>query len=777
MIGTKDAFDLMIVHYLGLDHIGHLQGPGSNLMVPKLREMDDIIKMIFETLQQDDEKRCQAHDSSTVQDSCSSLLVLVSDHGMNNIGNHGGSSDPEKSTLMIFASPTFTDRFGSTINDPKTSKQLFQELGKCQQIDFSPTISFLMGLERHPQHSVGRTIPILDSFYSTRESLMIHKQTCRQLLSLFASVCGLKTQGLDENAWNKNDDLLYSLNPKLSDLMKEYHDAEAQQPNETNISHLKDRFQDISKETSDALKESLTLIDLSSLFSGLFMLFLSFLGFCDLAETIKSDFLGLLNHDQVFCCFSIKRLRTMILTAFSFLLLSLWVDLNLSSFQWMCCWILSSEMMTRGERFLRLWISNALKTIRNVVIKRSVDLSKTKMWFLFGSLLVLSSMGASSLVEEEQNTWYFLCGTTLILILASNINNHNKNNKLNDKNTWLSIVALGIFRLLSNWNQTGVKWIDEMDIHKFILSNNSFLVLQIFLIISSNLSLLMFPFDVPQTKIEVMMQIATFFLISSYRIIQILWVSIDGMHFVARLCFAFIFLQLSFRILMLFWTKGNPTTIILVDLLRCTARSFVQLSLLLQKPLNSPVVIFITVLSLIFSKIIREKESESSVHQSIEERWEGIVKSVTRSQMMIVWFGNAAFFLLGNSNSVSTIDISGAYTGVSEYNSLIVGILTFVILFGGPTIVFLLCICGLSCFERASLVDSATRTAHIRLLIVRLGTWQSILNVIFCLLVFFFRHHLFIWTVFCPKLLFLVGFSVLHLLFLSLLLGLSVLFP
>ena len=43
----RDDWDVMILHYLGLDHIGHLAGPGSPLVRPKLDEMDDVVKKIY----------------------------------------------------------------------------------------------------------------------------------------------------------------------------------------------------------------------------------------------------------------------------------------------------------------------------------------------------------------------------------------------------------------------------------------------------------------------------------------------------------------------------------------------------------------------------------------------------------------------------------------------------------------------------------------------------------------------------------------------------------
>lgn len=41
---------MLILHYLGLDHIGHISGPHSSLIQPKLLEMDDILKKIHSAL-------------------------------------------------------------------------------------------------------------------------------------------------------------------------------------------------------------------------------------------------------------------------------------------------------------------------------------------------------------------------------------------------------------------------------------------------------------------------------------------------------------------------------------------------------------------------------------------------------------------------------------------------------------------------------------------------------------------------------------------------------
>ena len=47
----SDEWDVLILHYLGLDHIGHLEGPMSPLIGPKLLEMDTLVKNIHTTLE------------------------------------------------------------------------------------------------------------------------------------------------------------------------------------------------------------------------------------------------------------------------------------------------------------------------------------------------------------------------------------------------------------------------------------------------------------------------------------------------------------------------------------------------------------------------------------------------------------------------------------------------------------------------------------------------------------------------------------------------------
>ena len=43
-------WDVMMLHYLGVDHIGHLYGFHSDIFVSKLNEMDNVFRNIFDTV-------------------------------------------------------------------------------------------------------------------------------------------------------------------------------------------------------------------------------------------------------------------------------------------------------------------------------------------------------------------------------------------------------------------------------------------------------------------------------------------------------------------------------------------------------------------------------------------------------------------------------------------------------------------------------------------------------------------------------------------------------
>ena len=130
---VKNDWDVMILHYLGLDHIGHTVGPKSYLVSQKLDEMTKVIERIQHSL-----------FSKPYRVGKPPLLVVSGDHGMADEGGHGGSSFSETNTPIIFISP-----IASTTG--------YRKVHPIKQQDLAPTLALLTGV-RIPSTSIGVAI-------------------------------------------------------------------------------------------------------------------------------------------------------------------------------------------------------------------------------------------------------------------------------------------------------------------------------------------------------------------------------------------------------------------------------------------------------------------------------------------------------------------------------------------------------------------------------------------------------------------------------------------
>ena len=106
---------------------------------------------------------------------------------------------------------------------------------------------------------------------------------------------------------------------------------------------------------------------------------------------------------------------------------------------------------------------------------------------------------------------------------------------------------------------------------------------------------------------------------------------------------------------------------------------------------------------------------------------------------MISLVARASFFYLGNSNSLSTIDVTAGYTGLTGYSSLPVVVLLAVHTFSGPLLTY-------AFFTERREDTVLAETAFFA------STWLDL--VVFSALCILMRFHLFVWTVFSPKLLY-----------------------
>ncbi|PFH53640.1 hypothetical protein AMATHDRAFT_1276 [Amanita thiersii Skay4041] len=174
---SSKPFDLLIGHFLGVDHVGHRVGPDHPSMRAKLQQMNDVLSRVVNAL--DDE----------------TLLVVLGDHGMDRSGDHGGDGILETSAaLWVYskgpALKTTTSSPPSGLLQYKIFPGTTQRQRSIQQIDILPTISLLLGLPI-PYNNLGSIIP--EIFWRTetgddlRRALELNAAQIRTYLDTYRS--------------------------------------------------------------------------------------------------------------------------------------------------------------------------------------------------------------------------------------------------------------------------------------------------------------------------------------------------------------------------------------------------------------------------------------------------------------------------------------------------------------------------------------------------------------------------------------------------------------
>ena len=143
----RGRWDVVIGHYLGVDHAGHRYGPDHPAMAEKLKQMDGVFRRMIEVLDDD------------------TLLVVMGDHGMDVKGDHGGESDDEvEAALWMYSKRPAFGRLGDApVAPPATAKE--RPVG---QIDLVPTLALLLGIPI-PFNNLGR--PIEEAFVGANSAL------------------------------------------------------------------------------------------------------------------------------------------------------------------------------------------------------------------------------------------------------------------------------------------------------------------------------------------------------------------------------------------------------------------------------------------------------------------------------------------------------------------------------------------------------------------------------------------------------------------------------
>lgn len=185
---NQNEWDGLILHYLGLDHIGHKGGSRSVFMPNKHEEMDSVIKEIYESVDED------------------TLVCIMGDHGMNDVGNHGGSSPGETSSALVMMSkklkqfqPPLHQRglhlpITTELQDHETN---YDYLTKIQQVDFVPTLATLFNIPI-PKNNVGIIIPDFLQLLENKIAAIKVEDNFNQLASILGRTPGVKNESISQ---------------------------------------------------------------------------------------------------------------------------------------------------------------------------------------------------------------------------------------------------------------------------------------------------------------------------------------------------------------------------------------------------------------------------------------------------------------------------------------------------------------------------------------------------------------------------------------------------
>ncbi|KAJ4391371.1 major facilitator super transporter protein [Gnomoniopsis smithogilvyi] len=639
----NDDWNTMVLHYLGLDHIGHKGGPRSTNMLPKQIEMDDIVERIYTAIES------QHHLEST-------LMVLLGDHGMNDAGNHGGSAPGETSPALVFLSPKLKS-LGRTFEVPMEAHEDFRYYSVVEQSDLAPTLGALLGFPV-PKNNLGAFISDFLPFWPSKyDQVQILMRNAEQILTIMTASFG-----------------------------EELFDAAA---------------------SND---------------------------FCLRKETDAEDL----------AC----RWRLLVESSRSMGKSDLDQEWTLAMAQWLkdAQRLLSS--MASNYNIARLAMGQVLSVVATLlaifaVYQNAGGVSTSAMPFTLITFAYGIMMFASSYVEEEQHYWYYTTTAWLAYVSWRGFSGTSKS-RIGHLSAFT--FAAVTTRIIRGWNQTGQKFAGDPDIVKvflhtepiylWILMSITYLwihrqILQAFdglptsLSISGSVGLVLsaFTFKLAFTNEDAPELVAGF----ARSLVDLT----QGTSLVTRAQAVFVGLALAAACVIYFIVTKNRVS------KRMTAveslhHLYTLLAMTQSRATNVP-------LFLLFDIVFRFLSAQSLT-----------LTELTTSSLLLQYM---SFFALGGTNAISSVDLSSAYNGVRNYDVVTVGILTFISNWAAP--IYWVTATNVLLMRKRKIGEKNVYLRHVTLLTVFAAASVAFVMAACTAL----RTHLFIWTVFSPKYLYCVAWS------------------
>ncbi|KAK4707753.1 hypothetical protein R3W88_028678 [Solanum pinnatisectum] len=708
---SRSDWSLLILHYLGLDHVGHLGGRNSVLMVPKLGEMDEVVKMI------------DLNSSPTNNnDQGRTLLLVVSDHGMTENGNHGGSSFEETDSLALFIGPT---NFGSTSGTPN----------KANQVDLSSTLALLFGVPI-PKNNVGMLMPETFKSLTVDQQLRLLELNSWQLLRLLeAQLPGLVCENFScdnfrddgserTRGYSSLEETFCCLYMKAADLHRSWKSGEEKRSASGDNCHsILMAYHNFLRTASEWLSHRATDKPVGRLIFGVAAMLVS-------------------------------------------------------------CLILLSLLFLLGKQVFSEQ-NQQFPSANNDLSWWHLD----EVFILVVIVIVVISMGSSSLVEEEQYIWHFMTSSLYLLSLRKVMQHivtrteQNTSATLGLKtNNYIQICSIFVIlisgRFLRGWHQGGVNWTNLPDISKWLEQGGDtyiklFQLVSVIILINISLVSLMWS---RRSKKNFMTVVSLMHLFPGWLVLHYITkyqdVAFSTGSYDATLMAQVIYVVLGFCsttiVVAVPWcipfqnrTLSAPEVqrkawgLCFRDSAYVIGLSYVYywslLQLLLQQPLNSMPVLFL------FLQVLASIWFSSGSNQH-RRQWVEVAA--------LYYMGMAGHFGLGNTNTLATIDVAGAFIGVLNHSTILSGVLMFIITYASPMLYLLSMVMYNSVKDTSSFIISEKgnigsllkRTLGFPCL-VPLGM-NSILLIAYTIVLLLMRNHLFVWSVFSPKFLYVCAMTV-----------------
>ncbi|KAF3920480.1 hypothetical protein ABW20_dc0106552 [Dactylellina cionopaga] len=654
----RQDWDTMILHYLGLDHIGHKTGPRSQHMIPKQKEMDGIVRKIYQAMEVEEHLR-------------ETLFVLVGDHGMNDGGGHGGSSSGETSSALVFMSPKLKT-LDLQRKAPEVPKDEFTYYRRIEQSDVAPTLTTLMGLPI-PKNNLGLFVEEFLPLWNVDDQVKIRNANARELSRLLSASYSDFDRLLGEGKCNGKDS-------QLDRLACTWHSAiSSSLPSEK----MK-LFSMFSSECQDILTSAATNYDTDSMLIAIIIGFIS---------------IGL---------------------------------------------------------FTTVWLIDGIEGLL---------FYKLLFWVL--SLSYGGMMIASSYVEEEQQYWYWATSGWAIILLVRELQRGDSGHK--------SIILLILLRVIRRWNQTGQKHAGADDITKDFLTTHPtilwtlvfFAYTDMFWRLKRNLETKHSPIVGPILGISPVVSSMLFKLsmaaLDTRELIPgFLMELADGFASVsvvtqAQLVFSILFLIATYLVLLRNPGLKSQSRVSKIQPFHDLLSVFVATQ---SRLTNIPVIWFFNVMITLLDDM----------------KFDSLLPIVLTCLAM----QHVSFFALGNSNAISSVDLSNAYNGVSGFNVGVVGVLTFLANWAGPVLWTSGTVLLMSTWmarqkkqaerekkekdgddeitenRRGDPTDTYLKYAEV------MSMFRAVAMVAVMGACMILRTHLFVWTVFSPKYLFAMTWTVVH---------------